>query len=307
MSSNKLTQSYEPGNIQNGELFDASYINNIELGIQNSFIYSNSLEEKIMETESAIDNLTNDIPNIVQQTDVTIDQLVKGTEHSTIPESLLPSYVDDVIEYSNRNNFPSTGESSKIYIDTSTNLTYRWSGSTYIEISSPLTLGTSENDAYRGDYGEIAYQHSQAIPNESFEQSLYKIATNKEGHIIQATKVTATDIINLGIPTYSIVTKTSDGLVPKFDQVGGTITNNTTDWVLTNKNGTLDWYKLPSEAFSSGNIVSVTQTLHDGTEIASIVIDGENYKLYAPSATSGVPGPQGPSGVGITNITILEV
>ena len=46
----------------------------------------------------------------------------------------LPSYVDDVIEYSDFSNFPATGETGKIYVDTSNNFTYRWSGTTYIQI-----------------------------------------------------------------------------------------------------------------------------------------------------------------------------
>ena len=48
----------------------------------------------------------------------------------------MPSYVDDVIEFFSINLFPPEGEYSKIYVETSTNKTYRWSGSTYIEITS---------------------------------------------------------------------------------------------------------------------------------------------------------------------------
>ena len=51
-----------------------------------------------------------------------------------VPESQLPSYVDDVLEYDNKSAFPATGETGKIYVDKSTNLTYRWSGSTYIQV-----------------------------------------------------------------------------------------------------------------------------------------------------------------------------
>ena len=51
----------------------------------------------------------------------------------------LPSYVDDVIEYPDFSNFPATGESGKIYIDTSNNFTYRWSGTTYIQIGGADT------------------------------------------------------------------------------------------------------------------------------------------------------------------------
>jgi hypothetical protein len=48
----------------------------------------------------------------------------------------LPSYVDDVLEYANLAAFPATGEAAKIYVALDTNKTYRWSGSTYVEIAS---------------------------------------------------------------------------------------------------------------------------------------------------------------------------
>lgn len=54
----------------------------------------------------------------------------------TVPASQLPSYVDDVIEASALASFPANGETGKIYVDLSTNKTYRWSGSAYIEIAS---------------------------------------------------------------------------------------------------------------------------------------------------------------------------
>jgi hypothetical protein len=53
----------------------------------------------------------------------------------TVPASQLPSYVDDVLEFSSLSAFPATGETGKIYTATATNKIYRWSGSTYIEIS----------------------------------------------------------------------------------------------------------------------------------------------------------------------------
>jgi hypothetical protein len=53
-----------------------------------------------------------------------------------IPSSLLPSYVDDVLEYANLASFPATGESGKIYVSLATGLTYRWGGSSYVEISA---------------------------------------------------------------------------------------------------------------------------------------------------------------------------
>lgn len=78
-----------------------------------------------------------------------------------VPSSQLPSYVDDVETYENLAAFPQTGEDGKIYIAADTNLTYRWSGSAYIEISPSLALGETSSTAYRGDRGKIAYDHSQ--------------------------------------------------------------------------------------------------------------------------------------------------
>lgn len=52
----------------------------------------------------------------------------------------LPSFVDDVMEVDNYLMLPQPGERSKIYVATETNTTYRWSGSSYIElVSSPGT------------------------------------------------------------------------------------------------------------------------------------------------------------------------
>lgn len=78
-----------------------------------------------------------------------------------VPASQLPSFVDDVLEYTALANFPTTGESGKIYIDQTTNKTYRWSGSAYVEISASLALGETSSTAYRGDRGATAYIHSQ--------------------------------------------------------------------------------------------------------------------------------------------------
>lgn len=70
-----------------------------------------------------------------------------------VPSSQLPSYVDDVLEYAGKSAFPATGETGKIYVDTSDNKTYRWSGTTYVEISASLALGETSSTAYAGDKG----------------------------------------------------------------------------------------------------------------------------------------------------------
>ena len=119
-----------------------------------------------------------------------------------VPSSQLPSYVDDVLEYTAKSSFPTTGETGKIYVDTTTNLTYRWSGSAYVEISPSLALGTTSSTAYRGDYGNTAYSHATDSSRLTTAQSsgLYKIATTAQGHIASVTAVAKSDITGLGIP-----------------------------------------------------------------------------------------------------------
>lgn len=53
-----------------------------------------------------------------------------------VPAALLPSYVDDVLEYANYSSLPVSGEAGKIYITTDDNKQYRWSGSTYVNIAA---------------------------------------------------------------------------------------------------------------------------------------------------------------------------
>ena len=116
-----------------------------------------------------------------------------------IAASQLPSYVDDVEEYASMSEFPETGESGKIYVAEDTNMTYRWSGSSYVAIKGDLALGETESTAYRGDRGKIAYDHA-SLKGKGYKSGLYKIATNEEGHVSDAIAVTKKDITDLGIP-----------------------------------------------------------------------------------------------------------
>ena len=104
-----------------------------------------------------------------------------------VPTSQLPSYVDDVIEgylYNSKFYKESThttaisGETGKIYIDLSTNKTYRWSGSAFVVISETLALGETSSTAYRGDRGKIAYEHSQSTHARTDATKVEKSSTN---------------------------------------------------------------------------------------------------------------------------------
>lgn len=81
-----------------------------------------------------------------------------------VPASQLPSYVDDVIEgtYINSTTFnvagaPVTPESGKIYVDTTFNKTYRWSGSAFIQVAGDIPTGGADGQAIVKSGSSVAW------------------------------------------------------------------------------------------------------------------------------------------------------
>lgn len=122
-----------------------------------------------------------------------------------VPASQLPSYVDDVLEYNNRSGFPGTGESGKIYIAKDTNLTYRWSGSAYVEISQSLALGETSSTAYPGNKGK---QNADNIA------SLQTKTTNIDNYTVNGKKISTNPTISKGDVGLGNVNNTSDANKP---------------------------------------------------------------------------------------------
>ena len=116
-----------------------------------------------------------------------------------VPTAQLPSFVDDVIEAANYAALPATGEAGKIYVTLDDNKTYRWSGSAYVEISESLALGTTSSTAFRGDYGQIAYNHATDANkiSSAVASGMYKVAGTADGHIASLTAMTGSDIEGL--------------------------------------------------------------------------------------------------------------
>ena len=77
-----------------------------------------------------------------------------------VPTSQLPSYVDDVLEYDTKPDFPATGEAGKIYVDKSTNTSWRWSGTTYVQIKGDLVIGTTTGTAADGGVANTHYNNT---------------------------------------------------------------------------------------------------------------------------------------------------
>ena len=108
---------------------------------------------------------------------------------------------------------------------------------------------------------ELDINSSNPVQNKVITQIINSIREKYLKSVsVENNKLTITDQSDKSVDffgsIYSIVTNTTDGLVPKFDSFDGTIDDQSKDWILTNHNGNLGWYKLPTSTFTQ-NITSL--------------------------------------------------
>ena len=190
-----------------------------------------------------------------------------------IASSYLPSYVDDVLEYTNRDSFPTTGETGKIYINISDGKTYRWSGSTYSEISASLALGETSSTAYAGDKGKANAAAITSLQNNKLDKSGgtitgdltvngYIIADelNASGMIIEAGKALGdkyqAKVSALGSNIKPVYISASGTFSEAEQYAGGTaVTLNGTD-----KSATTASFYAPTSVGTNGQVLVATGT-----------------------------------------------
>ena len=221
-----------------------------------------------------------------------------------IDSSHLPSYVDDVVEYTSSSTFPTEGEASKIYVDLTTNKIYRWSGSAYVVISETIALGETSSSAYRGDRGKIAYDHSQVTSGNPHKVTKSDVGLgnveNKSSATIRGelTKANVTSALGYTPPTsnttYNDMTAATasaagmHGLVPapaagkqdsflRGDATWQTLSKSTVG--LSNVNNTADADKSVKYAASAGSASSAT-TATTATKLGSATIGNGTQPVY---------------------------
>lgn len=157
--------------------------------------------------------------------------LASLNESGIIPSAQLPSYVDDVIEVDTFSNLPGTGESGKIYIVQDTNLTYRWSGTDYVEISKSLALGETSSTAYPGDKGKATTDKLNRIPDKLItEGNLRHNSDNISLNLIQQNLKNPDDAGSISLK-FNPVTDSTAGIILPSDK-------SKIDKIITNGNGT---------------------------------------------------------------------
>ena len=144
--------------------------------------------------------------------------LASLNESGIIPSAQLPSYVDDVIEVDTFSNLPGTGESGKIYIVQDTNLTYRWSGTDYVEISKSLALGETSSTAYPGDKGKATTDKLNRIPNKLITDTVDVNQSTTEAVLNFATYKQEAQQIGRNTLTITSATISQAGLMSSSDK-----------------------------------------------------------------------------------------
>ena len=193
--------------------------------------------------------------------------LASLNESGIIPSAQLPSYVDDVIEVDTFSNLPGTGESGKIYIVQDTNLTYRWSGTDYVEISKSLALGETSSTAYSGDKGKATTDKLNRIPDKLITDTVNVNQSTTEAVLNFTTYRQEAQQVGRNTLTITSATISQAGLMSSSDKTK-------IDKIITNGNGTKylsdnGTYKEVSGGSSSSDINIIE--LQDIRDIISIV------------------------------------
>ena len=203
-----------------GNAVSASKINtarNISLSgdVSGNILFDGSADVNIttVVADNSHNHTTSNITGLQSELDGKLSNALKGSSdglaeldsNGKVPSSQLPSYVDDVIE-GTLETFPTIGESGKIYIDTNTNITYRWSGSIYAPIGSDLALGETASTAYPGDKGVLVTNNLNThLSDTSNPHSVTKVQIGLENvdntadinkNVLSATKLTTSRTIN---------------------------------------------------------------------------------------------------------------
>ena len=200
-----------------------------------------------------------------------------------VPSAQLPSYVDDVLEYADFASLPGTGVTGKIYVTLDTNITYRWSGSAYVEISASLALGTTSSTAHRGDHGNTAYTHSQLTSGNPHNVTKSDVGLSNVDNTSDATKNAATATLTNKTLTSPVINSPT-GIV-KADVGLGNVTNDAQLKIASNLSD------VASAATAFGNIKQDATT--SATGVAELATTAETdtgtdaTRVVTPDGLSG--------------------
>lgn len=220
-----------------------------------------------------------------------------------VPATQLPSYVDDVLEFANLVAFPATGETGKLYTALDSNKLYRWSGSTYVEVS-----------AFSGIANNVAVTPTGNIAATDVQAALVELDTEKQADLQfqeEGTNVGTSggiSIVNFtGIGTATVTGSTLTYNVPTVTATtvtnapAGTIAATTVQAAINEldveKQGDIT---IQDEGVTQGvagqaltyNFVGTGVTAAVAGSVATITVAGkstDNFYQIIPTATNTIP------------------
>ena len=218
---------------------------------------------------------------------------------SKIDAIYLPSYVDDVVEYVNLAAFPTTGETGKIYVALDTNKIYRWSGSTYIEISPgaiPPVLSVNTKTGHvvldKTDIGLGNVDNTSDLnkPISTATQTALNLkydASNPAGYI------TAAEVPES--PVLSVNQQTGNVFLDKYD-IGLENVDNTSDANKPISDATQDALDLKYDASNPAGYITAAEVpaspvLSVNTKTGDVVLDKTDIGLGNVDNTSDADKP----------------
>lgn len=180
----------------------------------------------------------------------------------------LPSYVDDIIEYTNAASFPATGETGKIYVDLDTNKIHRWSGSAYTEISA----SPGSTDAVTEGSTNLYFTNARADA---------RIAA-AVGNTVQAYSANLAAFASETAPSGAVVGDTDTQTLSNKTLTNPTVTNYTESVVALGVVGSSQ-----TLAITSGTVITATLTASTAcTFTMPSAAAGKSFILMLKQATS---------------------
>lgn len=236
-----------------------------------------ALQQEIADRKAGDTSITNNL-NAFINTKGQPGGLASLDSNGLVPSSQLPSYVDDVLEYSTLSAFPTTGETGKIYVTLDTNLTYRWSGTGYTEISKSLALGETSSTAYAGNKGKANRDALTSLPA-NLVSTVTSPTANASNVVFNYTGASKSGI-NYSTPTAKTITipaasSSAAGVMAAADKVklDTTIPNQITDI-----NNTITEIQDDITGINSGKVSKITVS-GSGNAVTTGSIVGDTLTL----------------------------
>lgn len=197
-----------------------------------------------------------------------------------VPASQLPSFVDDVLEFNDLASFPVTGANGVIYVAIDSNKTYRWSGSTYIEISPSAVTSVFGRSgvvsAQSGDYSAAQVSNTPAgnISAVTVQDAINELDSEKQP--VDATLTALAAFNSNGI----LVQTAADTFVSRSIASGTGITVSNGDGVSGN----------PSIAISASGVTA--STYGSASQVPSFAVNAQGQITSASNTAINITASQ---------------